>query len=93
MREQRVRLDDMLGGDLGRRDHRPDAVDGQSRPDLERPDATMCDRAAQDGRMQHPLTQDVADKFAAPAQEAQILDPFDRRADIAVGEGHVSPLR
>ena len=31
---------------------------------------------------------EIADKFAAAAQKAQILDPLDRAADIAVGPDH-----
>ena len=50
--------------------------------------AAMRDRAAQDGRMQHALAPQIADELAAAAQKAQILDPLDRAADIAVGPDH-----
>jgi len=42
--------------------------------------------------MQHPLAPQIADKFAAATQEAQILDPLDRAADVAVGPGHGLPV-
>jgi len=54
----------------------------------------MRGRAAQDRRMQHSLAHEVSNVFAAPAQEAQILDPLDWSTDIAVDGGHdLSPLR
>jgi hypothetical protein len=38
--------------------------------------------------MQHPLTHQVSNVSAAPAQKAQILDPLDRGADVAIDGGH-----
>ena len=38
--------------------------------------------------MQHALTPQIADKFAATAQKAQVFDPLDRAADIAVNADH-----
>ena len=35
--------------------------------------------------MQHAVEREVADILAAPAQEAQVLDPLDRAADQPVG--------
>jgi hypothetical protein len=68
-------------------------ADRQCRLCVEGLDPAMCDRAAQNGRMQHPLAHEVGHIFAAPAQEPQILDPLYRGADIAVDEGHgSSPL-
>ena len=48
----------------------------------------MCDRAAQDHRVQHALTPEIADKLAAAAQKAEILDPLDRAADVTVYADH-----
>jgi hypothetical protein len=45
----------------------------------------MRARAAQDRGMQHALAPQIADKFAAAAQKAQILDSLDRAADVTVG--------
>lgn len=54
----------------------------------------MRDWAAQDRRVQHSVTREVGDVFAAPAQEAEILDSLDWGTDIAVDEGHdLSALR
>jgi hypothetical protein len=54
----------------------------------------MRDRAAQDGGMQHPLAREVGNIFAAPAQEAQILDAFDRGSNVSIDSGHdLSVLR
>ena len=38
--------------------------------------------------MQHALALQIADEFAAAAQKAQILDPLDRAADVAVRPDH-----
>jgi hypothetical protein len=43
---------------------------------------------AQDRGMQHALTSQIADKFAAASQKAQILDSLDRAADVTVGPDH-----
>jgi hypothetical protein len=48
----------------------------------------MRDRAAQDRGMQHALASQIADKFAAASQKAQILDSLDRAADVTVGPDH-----
>ena len=39
--------------------------------------------------MQHVLTREIVDILAAAAQEAQILDPFDRLADERIDRSHV----
>jgi hypothetical protein len=52
----------------------------------------MRDRAAQDGGMQHAVAPQIADKFAAAAQKAQILDPLDGAADVTVGPDHGLPV-
>ncbi len=38
--------------------------------------------------MHHALAPQIADKFAAAAQKAQIFDPLDRAADVTVGPDH-----
>jgi hypothetical protein len=38
--------------------------------------------------VQHAQAPQIADKFAAPAQKPQILDPLDRAADVTVGPDH-----
>ena len=44
--------------------------------------------------MQHTLAPQIADKLAAAAQKAKILDPLDRAADVAVCADHgLSALR
>jgi hypothetical protein len=82
------------GADLGRGDHGVHAADCQRRLRGDGANTGMCNRAAHDGRMQHSVTREVGDVFAAPAQEAEILDPLDWGTDIAVDEGHdLSALR
>ena len=48
----------------------------------------MCDGAAQDRRVQHAFTLQIADELAAAAQKPQVFDPLDRAADIAVRPDH-----
>ena len=73
---------------LFRRDDGAHARYGKRGGRVEAANAAMRDRAAQDRRMQHALAPQIADKFAAAAQKAQILDPLDRAADIAVRPDH-----
>ena len=51
---------------------------GARRGGVEAANPAMRDRAAQDRRMQHAVAHEIADKFDAAAQKAQILDPLDR---------------
>ena len=47
-------------------------------------DAPVRDGAAQDHRVQKIVASEVVDELAASAQEAKILDPFDRAADKGI---------
>ena len=82
--------------DLGCSDHRMHAGERQSRLCIDCANAAMCQWAAQDSGMQHPVSRKVGNVFAAPAQKTQILDTLNRGADVAVygryGHG-VLPLR
>jgi hypothetical protein len=42
-------------------------------------------RTAQDHGVQEIFAREVVDELAAPAQQAKILDPFDRAPDEGVG--------
>jgi hypothetical protein len=48
----------------------------------------MRDRAAQDRRVQHALTPEIADKRATSAQKPEILDPLDWAPDVTVCPDH-----
>jgi hypothetical protein len=80
---------DILG-----RDHAVYARQRARGRDGDRADAAMGDGAAQDRRMQHVLAREIVDVLSAPAQKAQILEPFDRAADERVDRSHArSPPR
>ena len=77
-------------GDLRRGDHGLHPWPRACGTGLDRADAPVRDRAAQDHGVQQVLACEVVDELAAPAQEAQILDAFDRAADKGVA--HRVPL-
>ena len=80
---------DILG-----RDHAVYARQRARGRDGDRADAAMGDGAAQDRRVQHVLAREIVNVLSAPAQKAQILEPFDRAADERVDRSHAqSPLR
>jgi hypothetical protein len=68
--------------DLSCRDDSAHAGDGVRSGCVDSAKAAMRARAAQDRGMQHALAPQIADKFAAAAQKAQILDSLDRAADV-----------
>ena len=74
--------------DLSCRDDSAHAGDGVRSGCVDSAKAAMRARAAQDRGMQHALAPQIADKFAAAAQKAQILDSLDRAADVTVGPNH-----
>ena len=64
-----------------------DGVDAGARagsPGLDAADAPVRDRAAQDHGVQKIIAGEVVDELAATAQEAKVLDAFDRAADKGV---------
>ena len=73
------------GADIGGGDDGMHARPRQCRARIDRADASMRDRAAQDHRVQKMFAHEVVDELAAAAQKAQILDAFDRAADEGVG--------
>ena len=79
---------DILG-----RDHAMHAGERACRRNIDRAQAAMGDRAAQDGRMQHFLAREVVDILPAAADEAQILEPLDRAADQKICRLHAAPSR
>src|SRR5580704_2704172 len=73
-----------------------DARPRAGRRRIDRPDAAMRDRTAQDHRMQHCFAGEVVGVLAASGEKAQILEPLDRAADEGVGgaarcwDGHMT---
>ena len=58
----------------------------QRRRRIDRADAAVRDRAAQDRGVQRVRARHVVDELAAAAQEAQVLQPLDRAADGAIAD-------
>ncbi len=85
---QKAQRDARHGPDLRCRDDGAHPAYGKRGGGVDCGDEAVRDGAAQDGRMQHALALQIADKLAAAAQKAQILDPLDRAADIAVRPDH-----
>ena len=67
--------------DLGRGDDGVHAGRAQRRAGVDRADAAVRDRAAQDRGVQKIVAREVVDELAAPAQKAKVLDALDRAAD------------
>ena len=82
--------------DIGRRDHGVHARPRARRRRVDRADAAVRDRAAQDHRMQHFLADEIVDVLSAPGEKAEVLDALDRAADegvparVAWGSGHMT---
>ena len=72
------------GADVGRGDDGVDAGAGAGGRGRDAADAPVRDRAAQDHRVEKIVASEVVDELAASAQEAKILDPFDRAADKGI---------
>ena len=72
------------GADVGRGDDGVDAGAGAGGRGRDAADAPVRDRAAQDHRVEKIVASEVVDELAAPAEEAKILDPFDRAADKGI---------
>jgi hypothetical protein len=77
-----------LGTDVGGGDHRMYARHRARALGADRADDPMRDRRPQHIRMQHAGPRDVADIFAAAAQETQILDARNGGADIGIARLH-----
>ena len=58
---------------------------------VDRADTAMRNGAAQDRGVQQPVARQIVEIDPLAAQKAQILDPLDRAADIAVGDRHRTP--
>ncbi len=69
---------------VGGGDHRMDAGPAQRRRDVERDDAAVRHRTAQDHRMQQSREDEIVDILTAAAQEAQILAALHRHPDVGV---------
>ena len=83
--------------DVGRGNDRMDARARQRRCGIDRADATMRDRAAQDRRMKHPFTMQIVDILPASGEKAKILQPLDRTANEQIagalcGRAHITML-
>ena len=74
--------------DVLRGDHAVYARQCQRRGHIEGADAAMGDGTAQDCRVQQALAAEIVDVLPAPAQKAQVLDPFDRTADERIDRSH-----
>ncbi len=70
--------------DLGRGDDGEHTGACQRGAGLDRADAAVCQRAAQDGGMEKVAAHEIVDELAAPAQKASILDALDRAADQGI---------
>ena len=96
-RDRRVRPPERDGrdrpADIVRGEHRVDARDRQRRARVDRDDAPMGDGTAHDRRVPLPGAREIVDELPAPAQEAQILDPFDRAADESIDVSHGIAVR
>ena len=83
-RERRQQLlphgDDRDLADIGCGDDRMHAGPRQCGARIDRADAPMRDRAAQDDGVQNVFAGDVVDELAAAAQEAQVFKTLDRAA-------------
>ena len=51
------------------------------------------DGTAQDRGVEHAIEVEVIDELAAAAQQAQILDAFDRLPDVGIDDVHAAALR
>jgi hypothetical protein len=56
---------------------------------VDRADAAVGDRAAQKRRVQHVLAREIVDILPAAAEEAEILEAFDRAADERIDRSHL----
>ena len=74
--------------EIGRGDDRMHAGHFSCTRYVDSADAAMGDRAAQDRRVQHVVTGEIVDILAAAADEAKVLQPFDRLADERVDGSH-----
>ena len=74
----------IAGADVGRGDDGVDAGARAGGRGRDAADAPVRDRAAQDHRVQKIVASEVVDELAAAAQEAKILDAFDRAADKGI---------
>ena len=70
--------------DIPRGDHGMHAGECERAGNVDRADAAVRDRAAQDRGVQHVLAGEIVDILPAPAQEAQVLAALDRAADEGV---------
>ncbi len=66
---------------------------GERRARVDRADAAVRDRAAQDRRVQQIGAREIVDELPAPAQETRILEPLDRAADEGVAHGSAVLIR
>ena len=60
---------------------------------VDRADAAVRDRAAQDHGVQHVREGEIIDVLAAPAQKPEILDAFDRAADQRIPRAWRNPCQ
>ena len=81
------------GADVCRRDDGVHAGPGPGDSGIDRADAAVRHRTAQDHGVQEILAREVVDEFAAPAQQAKILDAFDRAPDEGVGRALLVHVR
>ena len=72
------------GADVGRGDDGVHAGPRAGGAGIDAADAPVCDGTAQDHGVQKIIAGEVVDELAATAQEAKVLDPFDRAADKGV---------
>jgi len=73
------------GADVRRRDDGVHAGPGAGGSCIDRADAAVRHRTAQDHGVQEIFACEVVDELAAPAQQAKVLDAFDRAPNEGVG--------
>jgi hypothetical protein len=81
-----------VGGDLGGGQHRQHARRGKRRRPIDAVDPRVRMRRAQHHRMDQPVERQIVEIAAAPGQEAQILPPLRRIADLGSDACRHNPM-
>ncbi len=81
------------GADVRRRDDGMHAGPCPGGSGIDRADVAVRHRTAQDHGVQEILAREIVDELAAPAQQAKILDAFDRAPDEGVGRALLVHVR
>ena len=74
--------------EIRRRYHRMDSSQRERSTGVDRPDAAVSERAAQDHRIEQAVARQIIDEFASAAEKTKVLAALDRAADEGIGCGH-----